>query len=106
MGFMPLDLANIASGWCGDNAFKFRTGAGAVDNVYATNYSAPNSRMGNQFWHYEKLNTVDLRDFPAFLGRTDYSVDQNAVNADAATQGNPNPYIECDNNDNSESIFY
>ena len=37
MGFLPLDLGNITAGWCGDNAFKFRTGAGPLDYVRYTN---------------------------------------------------------------------
>ena len=105
---MPLDLANIASGCVVTTPFKFRTGAGAIDNVYATNYSAPNTRMANRFWHYEKLNTVDYRDFPAFLGRTDYAVSQSRTNSDAAAVGRANPFLEeCDNSDErSQSIFY
>ena len=106
MGFMPLDLANIASGWCGDNAFKFRTGAGSMGHVTATNFAASNSCFGNRTWHYEDLNTVDYRGFPSFLGRTDVSVQEHA---DAAASGNPNPYLEVideTDGEHSQSILY
>lgn len=104
MGYFPLDLGNIAAGWCGDNAFKFRTGAGPVENAYVGQGIPPNSRFGPTLWDNQAENQTDWRHFPLFLGRTD-APSQNETNDAAAANNNPNPYI-MDSQETNDNILY
>ena len=96
MGFFPLDMDNIMKGWCGDNAFGFRTSPGGFNGNTEDSYLTANSHFGDTFYGDSHFSSdMNHNNLPQFLILTDYP-DQQLINAAAFCEGNLNFYVTGD----------
>lgn len=92
LGFWPLDMGQMLKGWCGDNAFGFRTRPSYSLGTTSESVTA-NSRFSNTFFSGQDGGyAMNLENFPTFLG-ANFVTSQEHTNRYAHDHNMPNPYI-------------